>query len=147
MTQSLCIKLIKKVDDDLIAQINSLLDEGTVWNKHCGEKFLNDCSSALFVAFFEGKAVGFAIANRLLRFDQRRSEVMLYEIGVKEEFRRRGIGIALVEEVKTWAKTQGADEVFVFTNKSNLPAVALYESTQGKPESKTLDEIMYVFKL
>ena len=86
-------------------------------------------------------------ANRLQRFDKRGAEVLLYEIGVREEVRQQGIGKALINEVKLWAKEAGADEVWVLTNKSNTAAVALYESMGGKTESEIPDEVMFIFKL
>jgi len=140
------IELIRKVDTAFINQLNGLLDAGTEWDAPQGEKFLKDASSALFVAFIKDQAVGFLTANRLQRFDQRGAEVLLYEIGVHDDFRRRGIGKALIVKVKRWAKEAGADEVWVLTNRSNTAAVALYESLGGKTESETPDEVMFVFK-
>jgi ribosomal protein S18 acetylase RimI-like enzyme len=145
--QQVRIEFIKEVDTLLIRQLNALLDEGTEWDSQQGEKFLKDSNNALFVAFLENQAVGFLSANRLQRFDQRGAEVLLYEIGVHEEFRQRGIGKALINEVKLWAKAAGADEVWVLTNKSNAAAVALYQSMGGETESETLDEVMFNFRL
>ncbi|MGD0611790.1 MAG: GNAT family N-acetyltransferase [Anaerolineales bacterium] len=145
--QQIHVELIKKVDTAFISQLNSLLDEGTEWDSRQGEKFLKDPSNALFVAFLENRAVGFLTANRLQRFDKRGAEVLLHEIGVNEDFRRRGIGKALIDEVKHWAKEAAADEVWVLTNRSNTAAVALCQSEGGTTESKTPDEVMFVFKL
>jgi ribosomal protein S18 acetylase RimI-like enzyme len=127
--------------------LNGLFDEGTEWDLQEGAKFLNDSNNALFVAFLENQAVGFLTANRLQRFDKRGAEVLLYEIGVREDARQKGIGKALIGEVKLWAKETGADEVWVLTNRSNTAAVALYQSMGGKTESVTPDEVMFVFKL
>jgi len=141
------VELIKKSDNAFIHQLNRLLDEGTEWNSQQGEKFLTDSHNALFVAFLKDQAVGFLTANRLQRFDKRGAEVLLYEIGVHENFRQKGVGKALIKEAKLWAKEVGADEVWVLTNRSNIAAVALYRSMGGKTESQTLDEVMFVFKL
>ena len=141
------IELIRKVNAAFIKQLNALLDEGTEWDARHGHKFLEDPNNALFVAFIENRAVGFLTANRLQRFDQRGAEVLLYEIGVHEEFRQRGIGKALIQEVKHWSKDVGADEVWVLTNRSNKAAVALYRSMGGETESPTSDEVMFNFKI
>ena len=141
------IELIKKVDAAFIDQLNGLFDEGTEWDLQEGAKFLKDSSNALFVAFLENQAVGFLTANRLQRFDNRGAEVLLYEIGVREDARQKGIGKALINEVKLWAKAAGADEVWVLTNKSNAAAVALYQSMGGETESEILDEVMFNFRL
>jgi ribosomal protein S18 acetylase RimI-like enzyme len=145
--QPIRIELIKEVHTAFINQLNSLFDEGAEWDSQQGEKFLNDSNNALFVAFLENQAVGFLTANRLQRFDKRGAEVLLYEIGVREDARQQGIGKALIREVKLWAKETGADEVWVLTNRSNTAAVALYLSTGGKTESETPDEVMFNFKL
>ncbi|MFZ1042061.1 MAG: GNAT family N-acetyltransferase [Anaerolineales bacterium] len=145
--QPIRIELIRKVDAIFINQLNNLFDEGTEWDSQQGEKFLKDSNNVLFVAFLENQAVGFLTANRLQRFDKRGAEVLLYEIGVREDARQKGIGKALIREVKLWAKEAGADEVWVLTNRSNTAAVALYQSMGGKTESATPDEVMFVFKL
>ncbi len=136
---------ITQFDDELILQIDSLLDEGTVWDKIEGEKFLKNTDNVLLAAFWDKTTVGFLTAYRLQRFDKRKAEVLLYEIGVHEDFRRNGIGKALIEELKKWAKEVEADEVWVLTNKSNAEAVALYQSVGGVTEST--DEQMYVLKV
>jgi ribosomal protein S18 acetylase RimI-like enzyme len=145
--QSIRIELIKKVDAAFISQLNVLFDEGAEWDSQQGEKFLKDSNNALFVAFLENQVVGFLTANRLQRFDKRGAEVLLYEIGVREDARQKGIGKALINEVKLWAKEVGADEVWVLTNRSNAAAVALYQSMGGETESGTPDEVMFNFRL
>jgi ribosomal protein S18 acetylase RimI-like enzyme len=139
------IKRITVVGDFPIKEINSLLDKGTTWDLEQGEKFLENPDNALFIAFENEEAVGFLTAYRLQRLDERKAEVLLYEISVYKDFRQKGIGKALVEKVKEWAKEVGADEVWVLTNKSNVAANALYNSAGGKPENP--DDVMYVFKL
>jgi GNAT superfamily N-acetyltransferase len=145
--QQIRIELIRKVDTAFINQLNRLLDAGMEWDSHEGMKFLNDPNNALFVAFLEDQAVGFLTANRLQRFDKRGAEVLLYEVGVQEDSRQKGIGKALIGAVKLWAKETGADVVWVLTNKSNTAAVALYQSVGGKTECETPDEVMFDFKL
>src|SRR6202142_3357231 len=103
------IELIKKVDAAFINQLNSLLDEGAEWDSREGKKFLKDSNNALFVAFLENQAVGFLSANLLQRFDKRGAEVLLYEIGVREDARQKGIGRGLITKVKLREKAAGAD--------------------------------------
>lgn len=145
MESSLLIHRLSYSETIPVLEINSLLDEGTVWDADQGKKFLENPDNALFLALWEGMFAGFLTAHRLQRFDKRRAEILLYEIGVDENFRKRGIGKALIEKVKEWGKEVGADEVWVLTNKSNLAANALYQSSGGVTENP--DELMYVFKL
>ena len=99
-----------------------------------GQRFLAHPDTLLLVARWDGEACGFLSAYRLQRFDRRRAEVLLYEIGVEEPFQRRGVGRALVEEAKRWAVEVGADELWVLTEDDNVPARALYAATGGREE-------------
>jgi len=143
--QQLRIEHISQVDEALGRQVSTLLDEGTFWDKEQGEKFLANKDNSLFLAFWEGKIAGFLTGYRLQRIDKRKAEVLLYEISVHENFRKRGIGKALIQALKHWAKEVGADEVWVITNKSNTAAVAMYESEGGLIEAT--DEQMYTYKV
>ena len=145
LQQKLRIIRITSVDETVIPQINSLLDEGTTWDLKQGKKFLKNQDNVLFLAFWEEKVAGFLTGHRLQRFDKRKAEVLLYEVGVRENFRKRGIGKTLIGELNNWAKEAGADEVWVLTNRSNTAAVALYQSAGGVTESQ--DELMYTFKI
>ena len=145
MNNPLQITRISNTSDFSIVDFNRLLDEGTVWDSEQGKKFIGNDDNALFIAFWEEKASGFLTAHRLQRFDKRKAEVLLYEIGVHPNYRRRGIGKALIEEVKKWAKEVEADEVWVLTEKDNEAAMAMYKSAGGIEEAPGI--IMWVHKL
>ena len=139
------IKRIKTLSPAKANELNPLLDEGTTWDVELGAKFLLNGDNALYVAYWQGEAVGFLTAYRLQRFDARKAEVLLYEIGVSENHQRKGIGKALIKEVQKWAQEVEADEVWVLTHRSNAAAMALYTSAGGSTEDD--DEQMFVFKL
>lgn len=145
MDNSLSIKRLTYDEKLPISEINSLLDEGTKWDVEQGKKFLENPDNALFLALWDEQFAGFLTGHRLQRFDKRKAEILLYEIGVNENFRKKGIGKALIEKVKNWGKEVGADEVWALTNKSNFAANALYQSAGGVTENP--DDTMYVFKL
>ncbi|MBA2276771.1 MAG: GNAT family N-acetyltransferase [Chloroflexia bacterium] len=128
---SITIRRLTEVDAALAAQLNAEFDEGMVWDAAEGRRFLESGDNLLLAAFWGGQVRGFATAHRLQRFDRRRAEVLLYEIGVNEGFQRRGVGTALVAEVKRWAREVGADEVWVLTERDNTAAMALYTATGG----------------
>jgi GNAT superfamily N-acetyltransferase len=131
---SLTIRRETSVDTTLAAELDAMFDEGVAWDTEQGERFLAHPDTLLLVARWDGEACGFLTAYRLQRFDRRRAEVLLYEIGVQEPFQRRGIGRALVEEAKRWAVEVGADELWVLTEEGNAPARALYTATGGREE-------------
>ena len=123
------------VDAALAAELDALFDEGVSWDTEHGQRFLAHPDTLLLVARWDGEACGFLSAYRLQRFDRRGAEVLLYEIGVAEPFQRRGVGRALVEEAKQWAKDVGAGELWVLTEDDNVPARALYAATGGREET------------
>ncbi len=128
-----------------INSFNRLLDEGVRWDEEQGRLFVQNNDNALFIASFDNQMVGFATAQRLQRFDKRKAEVLLYEVGVDEKYRRKGIGKALITTVNKWANSVGADEVWVLTNRSNKAAVALYTSCGGTEDA--LDTTMYTIAI
>ena len=130
----LTIQRLTSVDDTLAAQLNPLFDEGKEWDAEQGRRFLQDVNNLFLLARWDGHPCGFLTAHRLQRFDRRRAEVLLYEIGVDEGFRRRGVGAALIAEVRRWAKEVGADEVWVLTDAGNGAAMALYATTGGQED-------------
>lgn len=145
MDNKITIKRLAKIDEISLLELNSLFDKGTVWDNEQGKKFLENKDNAFFLAFWESRRVGFLTAHRLQRFDKRKAEILLYEIGVSEDFRQKGVGKSLIETVKNWGKEVGADEVWVLTNKSNTAANVLYQSQGGVTENP--DDVMYIFKI
>ena len=131
----LTVRRETSVDAVLATELDAMFDEGVTWDAEQGQRFLAHPDTLLLVARWDGAACGFLTAYRLQRFDHRRAEVLLYEIGVQEPFQRRGAGRALVEEAKRWATDVGADELWVLTEDDNTPARALYAATGGREES------------
>lgn len=131
---SLKIEKVDTIDEKLIFQLNKIFDKGTVWNKTEGKKFISNKDSVLFLARLENVIIGFLTAYRLQRFDKRKAEILLYEIGVHKDHRRKGVGKALIEKVKKWAFEVEADEIWVLTNTSNIEAMTLYNSAGGKKD-------------
>jgi ribosomal protein S18 acetylase RimI-like enzyme len=58
--------------------------------------------------------------------------MFLYEAGVLAQYRRRGLGRALVEELKRLARESDCRKMFVPTQASNEAAMALYRSAGGE---------------
>ncbi len=134
---------LTSLDPALLPALNRLLDHD--WDLAQGERFLSNPDNALFLAFEAGVPVGLLIAYRLQRFDALQAGVLLYGIGVDPAYQRRGIGRALIEACKDWARSVGAHEVWVLTEQSNPAAVALYQSTGGVEESP--GTMLFVYNL
>ncbi len=107
--------------------------------------YLADLRNILLMAFEGSEALGFLRGTELLQLTTRRRQMFLYEISVDEDFRRHGIGKALITTLLRDCRERGFEEVFVFTDPSNAAAVALYRSTGGVTETPA--DRMYVFTL
>jgi ribosomal protein S18 acetylase RimI-like enzyme len=101
-------------------------------------KFLAQSQNILIVAEGEGMPRGFLLAYLLDRVDRDQRMVCLYEIGVSECFRRQGIGRAMIEALKLICKNENAMKTWVITNRSNLAAFRLYQSTGALPISAAM---------
>lgn len=78
------------------------------------------------VALSEGKVVGGIAAYELRKFEQRRSEIYLYDLAVAASHRRRGVATALIRELQYLAHARGAWVIFVQADLGDDPAIALY---------------------
>ncbi len=140
---SFSVHRLTSVDEHLAQHLNRLFDEGMFWDHTQGRLFFSDPSNLLLVAFWNDQPCGFATAYRLQRFDHRRAEVNLHEIGVDERYQRRGVGSALVAEVNRWAREMNAAETWVVTEPTNAAARALYRATDGVEDRPAV--IMYTY--
>ena len=129
----------------MAAMLNPLIDEGTFWDDEQARLFLADGNNALFLAEEDGAAIGYATANRLQRFDNRRAEVLLYDISVEEAHHRRGAGRALLGRVLDWAREVGAENVWVLTDSDDARACAFYAGTGG--EQFVPNSTMFIYTL
>jgi len=62
------------------------------------------------------------------------SEMYLYDLAVKSEFQRKGIGTQLLEALKDYCREKGYKELFVQADEADTHALEFYRSTGGTPE-------------
>ena len=67
------------------------------------------------------QAVGYLLGACLFE------DAEIARIAVKEDYRKQGVGKALISEFFTIVKEKGAERVFLEVRKSNAPAVSLYK--------------------
>ena len=72
------------------------------------------------------QVVGGLAAYELPKFEQPRSEIYIYDLGVDGAFRRRGVATALIEALKAIARERNAWVIFVQADYGDDPAIALY---------------------
>jgi ribosomal protein S18 acetylase RimI-like enzyme len=68
-----------------------------------------------------------------VKFEQERIEFYIYDLAVGEQWRRRGVATALIEEVRLIAAANAAETIFIQADHGDEPAIALY-SKLGRRE-------------
>lgn len=101
------------------------------------EGFFGRPGHRLLLADVSGTVAGFVTGIEIAHPDKG-VEMLLYELGVDEPFRRRGIGRALVEALKASATSGGCSGMWVPVEQGNDAATALYLATGAQePEPGT----------
>uniref|UniRef100_UPI00336BD7D4 AAC(3)-I family aminoglycoside N-acetyltransferase n=1 Tax=Variovorax gracilis TaxID=3053502 RepID=UPI00336BD7D4 len=70
--------------------------------------------------------IGGLAAYELIKFEQQRSEVYIYDLAVAAAHRRRGIATALIRELQRIGRQRGAYVIFVQADAPDEAAIALY---------------------
>lgn len=136
------IKRLTVEDLTLIRDIMLNHFNGKIINDKTLEYFRNE-NNYLLGFIEDNKVVGILLAYILERCDGRNNMVYVHEVNVLKEYRKRGIGKKLINELKKVCEEKEYMKIFLITNNSNSPAVALYESTGGKLIGD--DDVVYEF--
>jgi ribosomal protein S18 acetylase RimI-like enzyme len=94
-------------------------------------RFLERPDHYFIAAIEDENPVGFALVYELQRIDRLQPMLFLYEIGVAEASRRRGVASAMVEFLKSTCRERNCFKVFVITSQANEAALRLYSSRFG----------------
>ena len=92
-------------------------------------RFFQAEDNILLVAKEDGEPAGFLYAYILEAPHALRPKMFLYSIDVFPKFQGRGVGAALIEELKRLAAHRNCSEIFVLTNENNPAANRLYQKT------------------
>jgi len=106
--------------------------------------FLQKPENVLIVASDEGVPVGFVLAYLIDRVDRDNRMMLFYEIEVSANYRRRGIARSMVEMLKSICMCENVFKMWVYTNRSNTAAVALYKA-MSCIESAAGDEVSFTY--
>jgi len=139
---SITIRILTPEDIELMRALLKLFgdvfnDPRTYVDSQPSDAYLNRLlSSGYFIAMtaLDGQeVVGGLAAYELHKFEQKRSEIYIYDLAVAETHRRRGIATSLISNLKELARSRGAEVIFVQADQGDDPAIALY-SRLGKGE-------------
>jgi ribosomal protein S18 acetylase RimI-like enzyme len=92
------------------------------------EAFLADPRHHLLLAW-EGGAVAGMVSGVEMTHPDKGTEMFLYELGVAEEARGRGVGRALTEALRDLATERGCYAMWVMTERDNVAALRTYEGS------------------
>ena len=96
--------------------------------------FLRSPDHHLLLAYVDDQPAGMVTGVELTHPDKG-TEMFLYELGVEEGYRRRGIGRALVAALRALAAERGCHGMWVATDEDNVAALATYRSAgAAEPE-------------
>ncbi len=114
---------IEKMTSSHIDEIASLEKEcfSSPWSEDGLKSELTNNFARFFVAFCDNKIAGYIGSHNVL------GEVYITNVAVFSEFRRKGVGKALVEYLVDAMKSENADFVTLEVRKSNSSAISLYE--------------------
>jgi aminoglycoside 3-N-acetyltransferase I len=136
------IQVLKSGDvpvlEGMLAMFGAAFDEAATYNEaRPGSEYLEQLLSSdyfIAVAAVRGDEVlGGLAAYELRKFEQRRSEIYIYDLAVDERYRRRGLATGLIRELKQVAAERGAYVMFVQADSGDDPAIRLY-SRLGRRE-------------
>lgn len=135
MQENIDIRMLEENDIPSIRAMMKMFgeafeDRATYSDRQPDDAYLRDLLGSrtfLAVAAFAGsEVVGGLAAYVLPKFEQARSELYIYDLAVRECYRRQGIATALIEKLKRRASERGVWVIFVQADHGDDPAIALY---------------------
>jgi aminoglycoside 3-N-acetyltransferase I len=117
--------------EDLLATFGEAFDEVDTYSsarpsKAYLKRLLSSDYFIALAALKDGVVVGGIAAYELLKFEQERSEIYIYDLAVAAAHRREGIATALIQALKKIAVARAAYVIFVQADIGDEPAIALY---------------------
>lgn len=95
---------------------------------------LNNPHFMVFVAISGNQVVGGLTAYMLQQYYSTSPLVYVYDLAVKTDLQRQGIGKALMVAINNHCQEIGVEEVFVQADEADGYALDFYKSTGGTPE-------------
>lgn len=103
-------------------------------------EFLKDDRHHLIAAITEDSIVGFLSAVHYVHPDKRQAELWINELGVATAWRRQGIARRMLQEIQKIAASLHCEDIWVLTERSNVPAMNLYASVR---QARQDDAVMF----
>jgi len=146
MNEQVRIERARAVPADLLDRINELFPDHA-WEATSAARFCADDANVLLVAYSGDTPCGLLIAYRLQCLDARRAQLFIDEVDVSEDYRRRGIGRAMMVSIIQIAREMGVGEAWVQTHAANIPALGLYRAVGGVREDPDETIVSFAFTI
>lgn len=88
----------------------------------------------VFAAFADNKVVGGLTTYTMQQYYSELPLVYIFDLAVKREYQRKGVGRKLMSSLLTYCKETGVEEVFVQADMVDDHAIEFYRSTGGITE-------------
>jgi aminoglycoside 3-N-acetyltransferase I len=89
----------------------------------------------VFAVIYKEEIVGGLTAYELPLYYSQCSEVFIYDLAIRTEFQRNGLGKMLLTYLKEYCKEKGIKQIFVAANEEDEYALEFYHSSGGRPEN------------
>ena len=120
-------------DEDAVHAARGLFDDRP--DPAATRRFLAEPTHHLLVAYDAGAPLGFVTGVELTHPDKG-TEMFLYELGVDQAARGRGVGRTLVRALAGIAREAGCYDMWVLADADNAAARATYASAGGREASQ-----------
>jgi ribosomal protein S18 acetylase RimI-like enzyme len=120
-------------DEEAVHAARSLFDGPP--ESRATRRFLAEPTHHLLVAYDGDVPLGFVSGVELTHPDKG-SEMFVYELGVDESARGRGVGRALVRALADLAREEGCYDMWVLADADNAAARATYARAGGREASR-----------
>jgi len=139
------VRIFRKL---VISDLNMVLQmEGRFRSNFICEKnaqvFLQNPMNWLFACIQDNEIIAFAYGYEMNRLGSAGNMLYIHEVNVLPQYQRQGIGRRMLHNIKQQCKQKEMCKIFLFTEKSNLAACALYETMGGVPAHD--DSVVYFF--
>ncbi|MCA9740572.1 MAG: GNAT family N-acetyltransferase [Deferribacteres bacterium] len=138
------IKRLAAPDHNLAAELVDDFSSAAQPPDHM-QRFLQNPDNYLLTATINGATAGFLLAHALDRLKEDAQKMFIYEIEVAKQYRRKGIGRALIRHIVALARQRKMLSAFVLTNRANNAAVELYRATGATVPND--DDVLFEYRL
>ena len=134
---------VRKLTQEDVSAFHSLVhlfnmvfeeDENAIGTEKNLLKLLGNSYFVAMAGFYENEIAGGLTAYELPMYYSDHSEIFLYDLAVRAEYQRMGIGKRLIHALKEYCVKNGINEFFVLAHEEDEHAVEFYRSTGGKSE-------------